>query len=47
MTGHGAPEVGQEAASAGAFAFIEKPFDEQLLFRCIQEAWSGTGGATA
>ena len=28
MTGHGAPEVGQEAIAAGAAAFIEKPFDE-------------------
>ena len=47
MTGHGAPEVGREVATAGAFAFIEKPFDELLLFRCIEDAWSGSGGAAA
>jgi FixJ family two-component response regulator len=40
MTGHGEPEVGEEAIAAGAAAFIEKPFDEALLFRCIDEGWS-------
>jgi two-component system response regulator FixJ len=44
MTGHGEPEVGQEAIAAGAAAFIEKPFDESLLFSYIEEACSGGCG---
>lgn len=44
MTGHGEPEVGEEAIAAGAAAFIEKPFDEALLFRCIDEGWSKRRG---
>jgi two-component system response regulator FixJ len=47
MTGHGEPEVGEEAIAAGAAAFIEKPFDETLLFCFLDEAWLGRNGATA
>ena len=46
MTGHGEPEVGEEAIAAGAAAFIEKPFDEALLFCFIEEAWLGRSGAS-
>jgi two-component system response regulator FixJ len=38
MTGHGEPEVAQDAIAAGAVAFVEKPFEEALLFRCLEEA---------
>lgn len=47
MTGHGEPEVGEEAIAAGAAAFIEKPFDEALLFRSIDEGWAKLRGAGA
>jgi FixJ family two-component response regulator len=47
MTGHGEPEIGQEAIAAGAAAFIEKPFDETLLFCFIDEAWLGRDQAPA
>jgi FixJ family two-component response regulator len=45
MTGHGEPEVGQEAIAAGAAAFIEKPFDEAVLFHNIDMAGAGGGPA--
>lgn len=47
MTGHGEPEVGLAAISAGAASFIEKPFDEAVLLRHVDEAWSRRGAAAA
>lgn len=38
ITGHGDISTAVQAMKAGAFDFIEKPFDDQNLLECINEA---------
>lgn len=38
ITGHGDVSMAVDAMKAGAFDFIEKPFDEQLLLDLVQKA---------
>ena len=38
ITGHGDIHMAVDAMKAGAFDFIEKPFDEQLLLDLVQKA---------
>ena len=38
ITGHGDVHMAVDAMKAGAFDFIEKPFDEQLLLDLVQKA---------
>jgi two-component system response regulator FixJ len=38
MTAHGDVQIAVQAMKAGAVDFLEKPFDEDCLFRTIEEA---------
>jgi two-component system response regulator FixJ len=38
MTAHGDVQIAVQALKAGAVDFLEKPFDEDCLFRTIEEA---------
>ena len=38
MTGHGDVPLAVRAMRAGAIAFIEKPFDDELFLECVQRA---------
>ena len=44
MTGHGDIALAVEAMKAGAFDFIEKPFDDQILLAAIKVALSRHAG---
>ena len=41
MTGRDDPSVRQTALDAGAFAFLAKPFEDEVLIKVIQEALEG------
>jgi len=38
MTGHGDVSMAVRAMKAGALDFVEKPFDVEILFKCVDEA---------
>jgi two-component system response regulator FixJ len=38
MTGHGDVSMAVRAMKAGALDFVEKPFDDETLFRCVEAA---------
>jgi two-component system response regulator FixJ len=40
MTGHGNIHVGMKAMSHGAFDFLEKPFEEEMLMQIFDRAFS-------
>lgn len=35
------PEIKKRALDAGAFCFLSKPFDDQMLIKCIKDAVNG------
>jgi FixJ family two-component response regulator len=35
------PEIKKRALDAGAFCFLSKPFDDQMLIKCIKDAVKG------
>ncbi|MEA2997834.1 MAG: hypothetical protein QOG74_3383, partial [Alphaproteobacteria bacterium] len=35
------PEIKKRALDAGAFCFLSKPFDGQMLIKCIKDAVKG------
>ena len=40
LTGHGSVPATAEAFKSGAYDFIEKPFDNEVLLECLQQALS-------
>lgn len=47
ITGHGDVQMAVRAMKAGAYDFIEKPFNDQVLLDCIQQAISRNTDARA
>lgn len=43
LTGHGSYEEKQQAEELGAYAYLRKPVDIDILARVMREAYSGTG----
>lgn len=40
MTGHGNVNIAMRAMSCGAFDFLEKPFEEEMLMQILDRAYS-------
>ncbi len=43
MTGHGESEIARQALTLGAVDFIEKPFVDDLLIRCLDQSCARLG----
>lgn len=46
MTGHGSPRAAEEAASAGAFDLVHKPFRMREVLPTLTRALAARGGTT-